>query len=158
MKRLKNLASAIFFSPEMLLIVTVLIFWWWWRDPLVYLGRELPIDSEIWKYWPTAVFGLAGLSVFGYSSKIRAPLESSSNKALYGWPNYRLLVDRVHVAILFNVGYCGIAASVWALGKSWPRELVGALFVIAVVGALITVLTMLFAHQRLRELLEKFST
>lgn len=146
---------AIFISPEaifLLLSVMVIVY----RPELLSdLGTKLKSDSNAWKYLPTLTLLFSGAAL-RLSSKLRAPLENSSNKVLYNWPLYHFLVDRVIVSIGLSI-LCGlIGLSLWVFGKDLSGEAVGEMFVISTGMSAITALTMLLAHQKIRELIEKY--
>jgi hypothetical protein len=113
-------------------------------------------DDEVWKHLPTLTLLFSGLA-FKFSSKLRAPLENQSNKALYEWPHYKLLKDRVLVSLIFASVSGIVGLGLWVLGGPAEPKIVGVTFLAATVTAAITALTMLLAHQKLRELLETYT-
>lgn len=92
---------------------------------------------------------------FTFSSKVRAPLENFSNKLLYEWPHYQFLVDRVIISLGIAV-ICGIAGlMLWIVGQTLTGTLVGSVFVTATCISAINSLTMMLAHQKLREFIDR---
>lgn len=155
MSKLKNIFLATFVSPEVLVGLAVVLLYVFVPEFLAELGSKLQSDSEIWKYAPTLTLLFSG-AAFRYSSKIRAPMDNSPNTALYEWPLYPLLVARVMVSLWFAV-LCGVAGiALWIFGKSMSYKMVGGVFLSATGISATTAFTMLLAHQKLRELLERF--
>lgn len=157
MKRVRNLLLSILVSPELVVVLLVTGGLVYSSEFMTILGKKLKSDSEIWKYMPTLTLLFSG-AAFGLSSKIRAPLESCSNKLLYEWPLYPLLVDRVLVSMAF-AGICGaIGLLLWVFGQSLPATTVGGVFLAATGVSATTAFTMLLAHQKLRELIDRYGT
>jgi hypothetical protein len=156
MMRLKNLLLATVISPESLIVLAIFALSGYFPLELQTLGESIRSDAEIWKYLPglTVLFSTTAI---GYSSKIRAPLENSSNKKLYEWPHYPLLVDRVYVSFFFAIGSGGIGLWLWFFGKTLSASNVGVVFLASTLVSGTTALTMLLAHQRLRELINTHS-
>jgi hypothetical protein len=153
MRRLGYFLAAIFISPEIILGLLILAGFVYFPAYFHFLGEKIQSQSEVWKYLPTATIGLSIYS-FKQSSNLRAPLKNSSNKTLYKWPSYQLLVDRVYVSMLFSITYAIAGLSIWVLGESVAYALTSLLFVASTMLAGTTALTMLLAHQKLVELLE----
>lgn len=157
MKRIRNLLLTTFVSPELVVVLLVAMGYVYSSEFIDALGRKLKSDSEVWKYTPTLILLFAG-AAFGFSSKIRAPLENSSNKLLYEWPLYPLLVDRVLVSMAFSSTCGAIGLLLWVFGQSLPATTVGGVFLVATGVSATTALTMLLAHQKLRELIDRYET
>lgn len=157
MKRVNNILFCLFLSPELLMFLLVATGFVYLPESISALGNKLKSDSEVWKYMPTLTLLFSG-AAFNLSSKIRAPLENSSNKLLYEWPLYPLLVDRVLVSMVF-AGLCGATGlMLWVFGQSVPAKLVGGVFLAATSVSATTAITMLLAHQKLRELIDKYGS
>jgi len=155
--RLSNFLFTIFVSPEAVVALLCLLPYYYFFDSLAELGGMLKTDAEIWKYLPTLTLGFSGVA-FVVSSKIRAPLENFSNKALYEWPHYQLLVDRVLISLGFSV-ICGVASlAIWMLGTRLSAEVIGVVFLVATSVSATTALTMFLAQQRVRELVDRYGT
>jgi len=157
MKRVKSLLFCIFVSPELLVILLVAVGLIYSPESMGTLGKKLKSDSEVWKYMPTLTLLFSG-AAFGLSSKIRAPLENSSNKLLYEWPLYPLLVDRVLVSVAFAVVCGATGLSLWIFGQSLTATTVGIVFLASTGVSATTAFTMLLAHQKLRELIDRYGT
>lgn len=154
MKRIKNIFLVLFISPEFLILISILAVADLYPAVLESVGDRIKADSEIWKYLPTLTLAFSAMA-FRLSSKLRAPLDNTSNKALYDWPLYPLLVDRVIVSLLFSV-VAGVAALIlWVYGDDFTSLQIGAIFLCSTIAAATTALSMLFAHQTLKELLDK---
>lgn len=155
MTRAKNLVLVTVVSPELLLVLVLIAFISFVPETLGELGDKLRADPEVWKYLPSLTLLFAG-AVFAYSSKIRAPVECGGAKPLYEWPLYQLLVDRVNVSLVFASASFAASLILWVFGKSWSSATVGVVFLGANGVAGTTAVTMLLAHQKLRELLVRF--
>lgn len=156
MKRIKNLIAALFISPEIVLVLIVLGCLQYFPENFKLLGKSIRSDTEIWKYLPglTLIFST---TAFNYSSKLRAPLENFSNKHLYEWPHYDLLVDRVYVSLFYAIAAGCTGLWLWFFGQSLSEQAVGAIFLASTGTSGVTALAMLLAHQKLRELIEKYT-
>ncbi|XQA62840.1 hypothetical protein ACM9XD_05670 [Xanthomonas sacchari] len=153
MNRIKNILFAFLFSPEALIAVVVIAFSYFFSSQAIALGKAIRSDAEVWKYLPGLTLIFAGAAI-NSSIKIRAPLESSSNKVLYQWPMYQLLVDRVYVGIFYGVASAAISLFIWIIGKEISFIVTASLFLAATLISAVTSMTMLLAQQRIRELLE----
>nr|WP_131515295.1 hypothetical protein [Pseudomonas chengduensis] len=156
MNRFKNLAIAFFVSPEILLALGVFAFVTLSPESAANLGNAIRSESEIWKYLPALTFIFAGAAI-NYSFKLRAPLENSSNKALYQWPLYHLLVDRVYIGLFYGISSAAASFILWIIGQQLSPHHVALVFLIATTVSGTTALTMLLAQQKLRELLDKYT-
>jgi hypothetical protein len=155
MKRIRNVLLATFVSPELVVLLLIVLWVVYSPNTIDALGKKLRSDSEVWKYMPTLTLFFSG-AAFTLSSKIRAPLENSSNRLLYEWPLYPLLVDRVLVSMVF-AATCGAAGfCLWVLGQSLSPRTVGTVFLAATGVSATTAFSMLLAHQKLRELVDRY--
>lgn len=154
MKRLKNLALTLFVSPEVLSAAATLAFIYFLPNQAGELGKSIRADSEIWKYLPALTLVLSG-SAISTSFKVRAPLENFSNKPLYEWPLYQLLVDRVYISLFFAISSAIAALALWFLGAKLGDVQIAAIFLGSAAVSGTTALTMLLAQQKLRELIER---
>lgn len=157
MERIKYFLLALFISPELIILLLAALGLIYFPEVMNDLGKKLQSDSEVWKYLPTLTLFLSG-AAFSLSSKIRAPLENSSNKILYEWPLYPLLVDRVMISLVLS-GLCGvISLSLWIFGQSMSPEAVGTVFIAATGVSASIAFLMLLAHQKLRELIDRYGS
>jgi hypothetical protein len=154
MKRFKNLITILFISPEFLVTIIIYAIYNFYPAFLESIGTKIQADAEVWKYLPTLTFFMASLA-FTFSSKLRAPLVNKSNKILYDWPLYQLFVDRVIVSLLFAVVCAITALLLWVYGASMSPVQIGAIFLGSTIAVSTTTITMLLAHQKLIEILEK---
>lgn len=157
MKQAKNVLLAFLISPE--IIGSLFVCFVFFLCPVLFegLGRRLKVDPEIWKYPPALIVLFSGLS-FKFSSKIRAPLDGASNRALYEWPLYPLLVARVMVGLFFAVISGAIGLWVWIYGQSFSNEIIGCLIIITIWISAATAFTMMLACQKLRELVGSYGS
>lgn len=153
MNRLKHFLIAAFVSPEVAIGLAVAVFAISAPKLAAALGDAIRSDAEVWKYLPVLTLVFSG-AVINASFKLRAPLESFSNKILYHWSAYHLLVDRVYIGLFY--GICSAAASLalWIVGQKIGPILVASIFLAATLISGVTALSMLLAQQKLRELLE----
>lgn len=156
MRRIKNFFFTVLVSPETLFFAAIVASHYFWPTLYSELGNKIKKDAEIWKYLPTISFGFTAIA-YTFSSKIRAPLENFSNKLLYGWGDYDLLVDRVYAGLFVSTLSSIAALTVWVFGEEFSLSIIGALTAGAILVSGAVALTMLFAHQRLRELIELHS-
>jgi len=150
----KNIFLAIVTAPELLVSLIVLALLIYYPQPFVLVGEKLTSDSENWKYitaMPSALFVWC-VKLFG---DIRSPSDKQENKLLYDWPLYKLLVARLHLALVFSGLSAGTAISLWLLGKNLGHHTIGALFVGSVGVSLVVSATLTFARSHLKELLTK---
>lgn len=155
MKRIKNIFLAVVVSPELVVLLFVVGGFVLYPEFLDELGLKIQSDSEVWKFLPTLTLLFSG-AAFGLSSKLRAPLENASNKSLYEWPLYPLLVDRVMISLWIAVACGAIGLMLWIFGQSLTGAMVGGVFLAATSVSATTALTMLLAHQKLRELIDRY--
>jgi hypothetical protein len=154
--RIKNLLAATFISPEVVIVLAVMFFLQVMPAEAIALGKAIRSDVEVWKYLPTLTLAFS-IAAINFSSKLRAPLENSSNKPLYQWPLYDFLVDRVYVGIFFSVLAGAASLSLWILGSYLSESTVAAIFLVSTLASGATALTMMLAQQKLRELIDKHS-
>lgn len=156
MSQFKNIVLVTIVSPEVLFLSAMLGTLYLNPPWLGSIGLTITSNKEVWKFLPSLTLGLAAVA-YTYSSKLRAPL-NSSNKILYDWGLYPLLVGRVMVSLAFST-LCGISAlSLWIFGDDMQPALIAIVFLSATLISGITALTMMLAHQKLREMLEKYQS
>lgn len=156
MKRLKNFLLAALVSPEVVVALAIFAFVSYAPEQAAILGNAIRSDAEVWKYLPAITLLFAGAAI-NSSFKLRAPLESFSNKPLYEWPLYPLLVDRVYVGLAYGIASAIASLFLWFLGGRISPSQIATVFLLATAVSGVTALTMLLAQQSLRELLEKYS-
>lgn len=153
MSRLKNLMFALALSPELVIGLAVAAFAILAPDSAESLGLAIRSDAEVWKYLPALTLIFSGAAI-NASFKLRAPLESFSNKLLYKWPGYQLLVDRVYVGLFFGIFSAAASLALWIVGQQIGAVWTASIFLAATLISGATALTMMLAQQKLRELLE----
>lgn len=152
MNRIRNLIIALFVSPEFIALLCALAFVTLAPAKASSIGEAIRSDDEIWKYLPALTLIFAGAAI-NYSFKLRAPLESPSNKALYQWPLYQLLVDRVYISLFYGISSGAASIALWFSGRQLDPSYVTLVFLTATSISGITALTMLLALQKLKEIL-----
>ena len=153
MSRFKNIVLALLVSPEIVVCLSVLGLVVVIPDHIASLGEVIRSDPEVWKYLPALTFIFSGAAI-NSSFKLRAPLENFSNKVLYRWPAYQLLVDRVYIALFYGICSAGGSLALWVFGLKLEPVWVASVFLAATLMSGVTALTMILAQQKLRELLE----
>lgn len=154
MSRLKNLILALIISPEIALTLAFFLFSSIWPNYAAILGGAIRADTEVWKYLPALTLVFSGAAI-NSSFKLRAPLENFSNKSLYQWPAYQLLVDRVYVGLFYGILASVAGIMLWILGGKLNNIHVAEIFLVATLTSGTTALSMLLAQQKLREIMEK---
>ena len=143
----------ILISPELLVFLVVILLNVYAPNQLIMLGSLFKSNEEIWKFLPTLPLLFSGIALKA-SNKVRAPFDSASNKALYEWPLYAMVTDRVTLSKIYCL-VCGAGAiSIWILCKQIPENIIASIFLIS---TLISGATALFLHdasQRIREIME----
>lgn len=155
MKRALDILKFTVISPETFVILLIYFFWTNDYTFLTLLGEKIRSNEEVWKYVPVLPFLFAG-ATFKFSSKLRAPLENSSNKELYEWPSYQKIVDRVIASIIICVLCCGVSLAIWIFSSEITKNLLGALFLASVTVSGISTLLVYLASQTIREILERY--
>lgn len=157
MIRLRNFLATFFISPEFFILIGCLFGIYYFEPKITAIGESIRKDPEVWKYLPVLpiAFSTAAIS---FSSKIRAPLENFSNKVLYEWQFYQLLVDRVYVSFFYAIFAAATAVALWFFGQALKDSIIGITYIYSVLSSGATALTMLMAQQKLRELIEKYQT
>ena len=117
------------------------------------IGNKFIGDAEIWKYIPFIPLSLAGTSI-NYAWKILTPLNNSSNKVLYEWPDYWKLKLRVMVSIIICVICLFLAILLWFFCKNLKPDHIGALYMGITIVPLTAVLNQLLTAFTVKELLE----
>jgi hypothetical protein len=155
MKRLKFLLSGFFISPEFLSIIVAFGIGFSFADQAVIVGNLIRGNSEAGKYLSGFIATLS-TSVFVLSSKIRSPQEKGTNKILYEWPYYNLLLDRVYLSFFYAI-FSGAASIVLLIaGTILSAKWIFILSACALLTACSAALTVFLAHQKIREILEKY--
>lgn len=153
MNRLKNFFIAALVSPEVAIGLAVAVFAISAPKAAAALGDAIRSDAEVWKYLPALTLLFSGAAITS-SFKLRAPLESFSNKILYHWPGYQLLVDRVYIGLFYGISSAAASLALWIVGQKISPILTASVFLAATLISGATALSMLLAQQKLRELLE----
>ncbi len=152
MTQWRNILIAIITAPELLIALAVYALWLFQPSIVEFLGDRLKAESENWKYLNFLPAALLAAS-FKYATKIRAPSEAKSNKTLYDWPEYHLLVARVNMALVF----AGLAAtclvSLWLFGKHLENSIVGAVFLAGTLISAFVAIALGLAVPKINELL-----
>ena len=156
MNRAFNFLAVLFIAPEFLIGLICLCLFYYFEYFFDEIGKSIRSDPEVWKFLPALPL-IFSTAAFNFSSKIRAPLENFSNKTLYKWEFYQLLVDRVYVGFFYAIAAGFTAVSLWFFGQSLSTSKVGVIFIFSVLSSGVTALTMLMAQQKIRELIEKYS-
>ena len=155
MKRILDILKLTIISPETLFLLLMYFFWKNDYSFLTLLGEKIRSNEEVWKYVPVLPFLFSG-ATFKFSSKLRAPLENSSNKELYEWPGYQKVVDRVIASIIICILCCAVSLVIWIFSNEIPQAMLGMLFLSSVVISGISTLLVYLASHKIREILERY--
>ena len=156
MERVLDNLRATIISPEFLIISIVLGVYFLYPQLMGAVGEKIKLENELWKYLFSLPFIFTAISI-RQSSKIRAPLENSSNKVLYEWEFYNRIIDRVYIGIIYSILSSICVVSVLIFQGEINNKIVGSIFIAGTCVSGIVALTMFFAPQKLRELLEKYA-
>lgn len=156
MNRFLNSLRAIFISFEFLLTISILLLYSLFPDAFTLIGNRLKSENELWKYLISLPLIFTAFA-FKMSSKLRAPLENSSNKLLYSWGDYPRLTDIVHIGSGLCIVSCLGSTSIWVSADKISSSIFGCVFLITVGVSGISAYSMFLASQKLREYIEKYS-
>ena len=156
MRRLIDIKRMILISPELCVILLVVLLNIYAEKPINTLGSLFKTNDEIWKFLPSLPLLFSGIA-FKTSSKVRAPLDTGSNKALYEWPLYHMVTDRILLSKIYCL-VCGAGAiSIWLFCKQLPEYIIASIFLLSTIISGVTALLMHDAAQKIREILELHS-
>ena len=128
MKLAKNLLVAAVVAPEFVSALAVYAIWLHWPELFSFIGSRLKSDTDVWKYLNFLPIALL-TACFRFAAKLRAPLEPEHNKKLYAWPDYKLLVGRINLALTIG-SIAGITQFLlWMFGKQLHDGVIGVVFV-----------------------------
>jgi hypothetical protein len=154
MTQWRNILIAIITAPELLLALAVYAFWLFQPSIVEFLGDRLKSDAENWKYLNFLPAAFLAAS-FKYAARIRAPSEAKTNKTLYNWPEYHLLIARVNMALVFSGLAATCLVSLWLFGKQLESSVVGAIFLAGTLVSAFVVIALSLAAPKINELLTK---
>ncbi len=153
MTKFVELIRIIFVSFEFLFLIIVFSAYQFYPDLLSEIGQKFHINQEFWKYIPTIPSGLL-IASLSYSWKILTPLDNSSNRPLYEWPDYWKLKLRIIVSII----YCGLsaisAAIIWFFGENILKDKLGFIFIVSIGIPIIVLMHQILAAFMVREIIE----
>ena len=156
MKRVIDIKRMIVISPELCVILLVILVNIYAEKHINTLGSLFKTNDEIWKFLPSLPILFSGIT-FKTSKKVRVPLDTGSNKALYEWPLYHMITDR----ILLSKAYCIIcgtgAISIWLFCKQLPEYMIASIFLLSTLISGVTAFFMHDASQKIREVIELHS-
>lgn len=155
MKRLKDIARLIFISPEALWVVFVVFIYLLFSEWLAILGGQLTTNTDAWKALYALPVVFTGIAL-NYAGKIRAPLGKEENKALYEWPLYHMVVDRVVISVVLCIASCIGSISIWVFTKELSEARIAGLYIVFLGVSGISTIIMIFAEHKLKEILTKY--
>jgi len=152
MKSSRKLLIATSAAPELLAALSA--YGLWLVRPAIFasIGSSLKGDPEVWTYLNVLPIALVA-ACFRFGAKIRAPLEAQYNKKLYEWPDYKLLVVSVNIALLIGALAAVTQVSLWMFGKQLRDDLVGLLFSGSTLILLVATAGLAFASMKIGEIL-----
>jgi hypothetical protein len=151
--KILELIKIIFISFEFLYLIILVLIYQSFPDIFGSIGDKFHSNQEIWKYIPTIPSGLL-IASLSYSWKILTPLNSTSNRPLYEWPDYWKLKLRVVLSIV----YCALSAIsatvIWFYGLQIQKSQLGLIFITTIGISIIVLLHQVLAAFVVRELAE----
>jgi hypothetical protein len=157
MKRLTHIFRFIFISPEFLCFLSFGLLWFLEITLFAELGEMIKTDEDVWKYLLSLPTVFAGV-IFAASNKIRAPLDSRSNKELYNWPGYVILLDGIYISFSIAI-FCFVVSITTLIFRLKIESLtLGILLVGTMVILGVCAFSLFLAKQRIREIMEQFGT
>lgn len=156
MKRAFDIARMTFISFELLWTMVVVTAGMFYPETVSAIGEQLSGNPDLWKALYTIPLGLT-VYAFIASYRMRAPLNKQENRALYNWPGYQRLVDRVFLSMVLCVISSVGTLSIWIFQNEITSLLLGVLFLIFCGVPAIVVFLLIISEQRLKEILTKHS-
>lgn len=154
MNRLGDIFRMAIISPEFAWACILWVIYSFFGDWLGLLGMQFKSNSDVWK----ALYGLPLIFTgfaFKASSKLRYPLGKEENKALYEWPEYHRITDRV-IFSLFLCMACSLGAiGLWVFTSRMEDSLLAAVYLAFAGLSGITTLLLILAEHKLKEILTK---
>lgn len=124
-------------------------------DWLGILGLQLKSNSDVWKALYVLPLVFTGFA-FKASSKLRYPLAKEENKALYEWPEYHRITDRV-VFSIFLCLVCSLGTvGLWVFTSRIEESLLAVSYLAFVGLSGISTLLLILAEYRLKEILTRY--
>lgn len=153
MKRLLDIIRFSVISPEFL--VLLLIFLINHNAPTLFefVGNKLKTNDEVWKFIPTLPLIFCGIT-FKFASKLSAPLENTSNKALYEWAAFHKISDRIMASYLICILSCIFAFSIWLLVNELGASTLGCILLGSISISGLTTFLIILAAQKIRQVIE----
>ena len=151
MSRLLDWLRMLFISVEFVGGLAVLAGYLHFTDLFSEIGAILRSDKVLWLPLCGIPTGLTGWAI-RECGKLRSPLDKEENRVLYGWPGYPKLRDRAVFSLSLSVLCTVGAVGVWLAGKKLDDGKLAGLYIAFVVISGITVLSLVLANQRIKEI------
>lgn len=151
MHRIKFILKNVFISPEFFFLLLVILFYLVSKEPFIFITNKL-IENELLAYTPITPIALLSFSIANMRN-ILSP--SVSNKSLYyKWEGFQEVKDITYIGIFYLL--IGLIMSVLPLfiGIDSFKGFSGLLLLISYSISFIASATMLFASQKVEEILE----
>ena len=154
MKRTLGIVGIIIISPEMLaiLLLTVLYF----SVPQVFIwlaSRVSPADEQL-KFLALAPLALTGI-IISKRNDLLFP-EHKESQLLQEWPDYKMILDRYWVCVLFSATCTGVSLGIWLVGLNLKDPVYLAVFMTSLIIPVITFFTFINATISLKRLLSLY--
>lgn len=153
-EKLIELLKITFISPEFLYLLLLLVVYIYWTQILKNIGILFKTENDIRKYFPIIPIGLSTWSI-KLSYKILQPLNNSSNRSLYDWPEYWKLKYRVifSLCIAFSCTLGSVLG--WFFSHKFGSEIIGFWFLLTVGISVIVFFNLLLASFKIKEIMEE---
>ncbi len=141
----------VFISPEFLGIIIAVAVYIYKKNLFTIFGSEISSNPTLTGILITAIFSIL-MGIFKYGKDILLPKENS--KILIQWDGYRNLRNRVYFAMFLGIAaFLGCLFS-YLLRANINNSLLGFIFIIAIILALISLFTMVLASWKIREIID----
>ncbi len=151
MNRIKHILKHVFISPEFIVSLLVILIYFINNELFIWITDKL-IENKLFVYAPIAPAALLSFSIVNMR-KILSPDVSNKN-LYYKWEGFQKVKDTTYLGIFYLL--VGLIMSVLPLiiGVDYLKGLSGLILLTAYSICLITSATLLFASQRVEEILE----
>ncbi len=143
-------------SPEIVWAGFILIGYLYFNEYFDFLGKQLKGNSDLWKILYALPF-VFFISTVKSTGNLRSPLDKEENKALYEWPMYTKLTDRVIYSLVLGVICCIGIILTWVFSSKLSEAGLGAFYMAFLGVAGISAFILILAVQKLKEILTKYA-
>lgn len=149
MKRVLDLFRATLISPEVVALLLPFAILFYWPEPAVFFAQQFSTDIK-WAFGAAVVPAGFMLGAYKIGDEIISP--QGARRVLLDWPDYRMLKDRVVLALVFcGVGLALSLAGAFVVGM-YKSALGATLFFSGLLSSAVSLVTVAFAKWKVREL------